>query len=131
MGEFAGLEDINELGKAIMRQVEANIRSVIIPWDGNIDRQAIMTMQQGIVIHVDEPANPLWSDVPAETIESWQSGYKSAADVSVSIDGLEGDDAACKVIYETLDVIRKNPPQSVEWKAKADAELAKKDAEAA
>merc|ERR1712187_872726 len=122
MGELA---DMNELGLMVLQQVKANVRSVFTPWDGNICNSSYAIMQQGIVIHVDEPANDAWSSLPAESLESWQEGYKKA-DISVSIDAdTVADNAAMKIIEATVDFIKKNPPLSAQWKEKADTELSK------
>merc|ERR1711972_254026 len=125
--EGSELEDMNELGLMILQQVMAKGRSVFTPWDGNICASSYAIMQQGIVIHVDEPANAAWSSLPAETLESWQTGYK-LADVTVSVDAdTVADNAAIKIIEDTLDFIQKNPPLSKQWKNKADMEPAKQD----
>ena len=119
------LPDVDMLGQQVLLQVQPYARSVITSWDGAVGQAAFAVMQQGIVVHIDEPANAAWSSLPAEAMEDWTAGY-SNADLTVSIPtDVAVDDAVIDVVMVMLAHIEKNPAKAIEWKAKADAELAK------
>jgi len=119
------LADVDMLGQQVLSQVQPYARSVITSWDGAVGQAAFAVMQQGIVVHIDEPANAAWSSLSAETLDTWTSGYANA-DLSVAIStDVAVDDAVVDVILALLAFIEKNPAKAIEWKAKADEELAK------
>ena len=47
------LADVEQLGGAILREVQAFSRAVIVGWDGAIEPSDYMIMQQGIVVHIE------------------------------------------------------------------------------
>ena len=47
------VEDVQQLSAAVMREAQQYKRSVIVTWDGAVERSDFMVMQQGIVAHLD------------------------------------------------------------------------------
>lgn len=125
------VEDVQQLSAAVMREAQQYKRSVIVTWDGAVERSDFMVMQQGIVAAVqfegvdDDVCLP--AEGADELLEKWREGH-SQADVSVSVAaGVAPDDASAMLVSELVGFIKKNPARSSEWKAKADAKLAAKD----
>merc|ERR1719203_516097 len=119
------LEDIVQLSRAVMGQVQQYARSVITVWDGAVSTADFAVMQQGIVVHIEESADPVWSDIPAETLDQWRAGYEGA-DVAVQVgETALTDDVVFQLVQDVLTFIEKNPARSIEWRQKAEEQLAK------
>lgn len=124
------VEDVQQLSAAVMREVQQYKRSVIVTWDGAVERTDFMVMQQGVVANVqfegieDDVYLPVENS--EEVLERWRTGH-SQADVSISVEaGVAPDDAAAQLISELSAFIKKNPGRSEEWKQAAEAKLAEK-----
>lgn len=124
------LADVEQLAGAVLQQVQAATRSVIVAWDGSVSTSDFAIMQQGIVVHIseDEPENvALPAEGGDEALESWSAGHRQA-DVTVRVDGdSAADDATFLAVDALLDFVAANPSKSEAWKAEADAKLASKD----
>ena len=125
-------EDVAELSRAVLREVQQFTRSVFVAWDGAVEPSDYMIMQQGIVVNLefeeleeDEVALP--SEGAVETREAWETGHRKA-DVTVTLaKGLAADEAAYQVVQSLLAFIEANPAKSGEWKEKADTALEEKE----
>lgn len=128
------LADVEQLSRAVTRELQQMTRSVFVAWDGAVAQSDYMVMQQGIVVHLDfetpTDAIALPSDGTAETLERWREGHLKA-DVSLQLSSdTPADDAAFEIIDKLVAFIEANPAKSDEWKSTADTKLAQKDAAA-
>lgn len=124
------LTDVEMLSSAVLQQVQAYSRSVIVPWEGAVSRSDFMVMQQGIVIRItseDEGEVALPEENADETLQKWRDAH-ALADVTIALeDGVPADDAVAQVVDGVLKFISANPAKNAEWKAKAEASLAKEE----
>jgi hypothetical protein len=119
------LENVEQLGSAVLNEVQQLARSVFVAWDGGVSQSDFMVMQQGIVVHLDfgDEAVALPEEGGEKALATWREGY-AKADVSVSLkDDTPADDAAFEVVEALQSFIDANPAKSVQWKAKADEAL--------
>lgn len=95
--------DLEQLGAAVLQEVQPYTRSVFVSWDGAARRSDYMVMQQGIVVNIEQPGDhgygsALQSDDGAATLESWRAAHKKQADVTVALSPeAAADDAAYQV----------------------------------
>lgn len=117
------MDDVNQLGSAVMGQVQQYTRAVVSVWEGAVSQMDYAVMQQGIVVHLE--ADPEERPLASETIEAWRAGH-AQADVTVKLeDDVPADDIVLDVVNALLDFIKANPAKSDEWKRKADESLEK------
>jgi len=115
------IDDVGQLNRLVLDQVQSYTRTVVSAWEGAVTAADYRMMEQGIVLHIVEEPSAELSAVSSETIEQWQLGYDEA-DVAFTLDAdVPTDDAAFQLMQDVLQFIKDNPGKSAEWKAKADA----------
>ena len=76
------LADVQELSAAVMREVQALVKSVIVVWDGAVSSNDYMMMQQGIVACVESPEADAEVALPADgaddALAAWRAGHAQA-----------------------------------------------------
>ena len=96
--------DLEQLGAAVLQEVQPYTRSVFVSWDGAARRSDYMVMQQGIVVNIEQPDDPDYSaalqvDDGAAILDSWRAAHKEQADVTVTLSPeAAADDAAYQVV---------------------------------
>lgn len=121
------LADVEALARAVLGEVQPYKRSVFVAWDGSVDTQDFMVMQQGLVVNLqydataDEVALP--SAEAAETLARWSEGH-AKADVTVALPKDAAADAAVREVCAAVTAyVDANPSKSGAWKSKADEAL--------
>uniref|UniRef100_A0A7S0JH29 Uncharacterized protein n=1 Tax=Calcidiscus leptoporus TaxID=127549 RepID=A0A7S0JH29_9EUKA len=119
-----GVDDVAQLSRLVMDQVQSCARSVVSVWEGAVARADFAVMQQGIVVNLVEAMDAARSGVSAEQLEAWAVAH-AVADLSLEVkEGVPFDDVVLKLVAEMRTFIEKNPAKTSEWKARADATLA-------
>merc|ERR1712151_4974 len=80
------VEDVQQLSAAVMREVQQYKRSVIVTWDGAVERTDFMVMQQGVVANVqfegieDDVSLPVENS--EEVLERWRTAKPTCPSLS-------------------------------------------------
>ena len=115
------MNDVAQLSRAIIDQVQQYTRGVISVWEGATSSSDFAVMQQGIVVHLQGQLDSRSLD--HELIEEWEKAHQKA-DITVNLDSeMPSDDVVLMIVNDLLDFIKANPARSEQWKKKADEKL--------